>query len=690
MPTQTFTSGNDTFTVSSAGTYDLDFLAGDDRLNVKGGDSTTAHMGEGDDLAELISGLATVFGDAGRDQFDIYAAGATVNGGLDSDAINFRGGTGTARGGDGADRFNFYADAGSAAINGDDGNDDFVAYYHSVIGNIYGGAGNDYFLQFVGGANLRGGLGNDIYRVTVSSAATIIEAVAEGTDSVQVARGYTFTLPANVENISVQGFSGSTTGLATLTGNALNNRIAAHNNAEVIFGLDGNDTLGGRGGSDTLSGGNGNDILDGGIGNDTLDGGSGNDTLQGRSGDDAMAGGIGNDTYYVDSLSDAVSENGGQGTDTIRVSISAYTLADNVENGIVLSNALPYVTLYGNALNNVLTGTSGAESLSGGDGNDTLKGGAGADGLGGDRGNDTLIGGDGDDQMDGGVDADLVYGGPGSDAMTDDYGGDILFGGTGNDFYFLNSHSSPFYTSTEIVEKSGEGTDTIRVYLSDYTLPDNVENGTIAYGGGTLHGTSGDNYLAVIDEDGDTLEGLGGNDTLEGFTGVDILNGGDGDDTITADFYLYTIGGNDQLDGGDGDDVLDAGPGADTIIGGLGQDLITTGTGGDIVKYEQTFDALFDATGRPNDEITDFDTNNDFIWLLDIDADVNTAGKQSFHFTGGTWDQTVGDVWLQADGAGGDGYYLFAEVNGDEFADMAIHLILPSGIASFGISNLVI
>jgi len=45
MPTQTFTTGNDTFTVHAGpGTYDLDFLAGNDRLNVLGGDMTTASI----------------------------------------------------------------------------------------------------------------------------------------------------------------------------------------------------------------------------------------------------------------------------------------------------------------------------------------------------------------------------------------------------------------------------------------------------------------------------------------------------------------------------------------------------------------------------------------------------------------------------------------------------------------------
>jgi Ca2+-binding RTX toxin-like protein len=43
-----------------------------------------------------------------------------------------------------------------------------------------------------------------------------------------------------------------------------------------------------------------------------------------------MAGGLGNDTYIVDDAADAVTEVAGQGTDSVRASVS-YTLAANVE-----------------------------------------------------------------------------------------------------------------------------------------------------------------------------------------------------------------------------------------------------------------------------------------------------------------------------------------------------------------------
>ena len=267
MPT--FTSGSDTYTVTAAGTYNLDFLAGDDRLNVYGGTNITAHLGDGNDFAILKAGLNTIFGDAGNDRIDIYASNAAVDAGADNDTINVRGGSGTvAHGNLGDDRFNFLADAPLVTLYGDGGDDVFVGYNHNVTGSIYGGAGNDYFSQFRAGVSLIGGPGDDVYRLAMAPHPTIIENVGEGIDTVQIPRGSDYIMPENIENVSILQIPGSTLLEPTIVGNALDNRIVGNDNDETLAGQAGNDRLIGNGGSDTLFGGWGADRMTGGAGVD--------------------------------------------------------------------------------------------------------------------------------------------------------------------------------------------------------------------------------------------------------------------------------------------------------------------------------------------------------------------------------------------------------------------------------------
>ena len=140
--------------------------------------------------------------------------------------------------------------------------------------------------------------------------------------------------------------------------------------------------------------GNGNaldNVITGGAGNDTLNGGNGNDWLDGGSGTDTMIGGSGNDTYVVDNAGDVVSELSGQGTDTVRTSLTSYGLGalPNVENLTYTGSSA--FTGNGNTLNNVLTGGIGNDTLNGGTGNDTARHGG--------AGNDTLTGGTGNDSF---------------------------------------------------------------------------------------------------------------------------------------------------------------------------------------------------------------------------------------------------------------------------------------------------
>ena len=138
----------------------------------------------------------------------------------------------------------------------------------------------------------------------------------------------------------------------------------------------------------------GNDTLLGGTGNDILDGGTGNDTIIGWSGADTMIGGLGNDSYFVENVSDVVTENFNEGIDIVSSKLT-YILPANVEN-LTLTGALA-INGIGNEQNNLIIANAAANQLNGGNGNDILNGGAGEDILIGGVGADSMVGGLGDD-----------------------------------------------------------------------------------------------------------------------------------------------------------------------------------------------------------------------------------------------------------------------------------------------------
>ena len=157
--------------------------------------------------------------------------------------------------------------------------------------------------------------------------------------------------------------------------------------------------------------------------------------MDGGTGADQMVGGVGDDTYTVDNAGDVVIEVDGEGTDTVRSTIS-----------LGLGNAVENLTLLGSAN---LNGTGNAAD-------NEIEGNAGNNVLYGDVGNDFLAGNDGDDSL---------YGGAGDDTLR---------GGSGNDFYLLDS------AGDQIVESSSSsgGVDTVETAFS-ITLSVGVENVTL-------------------------------------------------------------------------------------------------------------------------------------------------------------------------------------------------------------------
>lgn len=309
---------------------------------------------------------------------------------------------------------------GNSVINGTGNDLDNTLTGNSAINTLTGGAGNDSLDGGAGADKLIGGSGDDNYVVdNVSDVLT--ELADEGTDT--VVSGVTYTLGANIENL-------------TMTGNA---NINGMGNAS-------------------------NNILLGNAGRNILTGNAGNDTLNGGAGADTMSGGLGHDTYVVDNRGDIVTENLDQGLDTVNSSIT-YTLGNNIEDLVLTgSNAINGT---GNALNNVVSGNAGDNSLTagagndgvnGGEGNDTINGGVGADNLSGDGGNDVLTGGAGHDTF------HFSYIGFGADLVTDFTDGQDLLNLTS-----LGIHPYSFDAAIQsgALTIADVGADTLITYGSD-------------------------------------------------------------------------------------------------------------------------------------------------------------------------------------------------------------------------------
>lgn len=210
-----------------------------------------------------------------------------------------------------------------------------------VIENALGGGGDDRIFGNPfnnvldggpGGDFMQGGAGNDSYYVG-NAFDRVIENASEGNDTVYSTISY--ALGANLDNVRLLGSS-----KINATGNARDN---------------------------------------------VLGGNSGANVLDGEAGADTLWGGKGDDTYHLDNVDDLVSEQEGQGNDTVFSRVS-FALPDNLETLRLLGSSS--ISASGNALNNVLAGNSAANTLNGGAGNDKLWGGDGADDLWGGRGAD--------------------------------------------------------------------------------------------------------------------------------------------------------------------------------------------------------------------------------------------------------------------------------------------------------------
>ena len=449
---------------------------------------------------------------------------------------------------------------------------------------------------------------------------------------------------------------------------------------QILFGGIGADSLSGKkldddlygsAGADTLLGQGGNDYLEGNADNDTLDGGEGNDLLMGGQGTDLykFTGTWGRDTIedsdglgtlQVEGFAAGLPQGKKIGTGKYQSTDSkvTYTLAKITDTRTDLAIAFTGRTdtltirnwspgqfgipafdetpvpatsvVIGDThadINDVLSGTSGADqilgltgndALSGGDGNDVIEGGIGTDILAGGRGADVLNGGDGRDFIFGSATASTGWSDtrpdwmaitgnawsiPGVSRPVADDEGNIIDAGAGDDWVGAG-------TGNDVV-RAGPGSDLVYAMGGD----DYVDGGDDAdelHGDASILNTSGSYIYSPPERHGnDTLVGGGGNDTLFGEGGADELYGGADNDVMYGDADKVTVPvefhGNDTLDGGDGDDQLWGDGGNDELFGGTGNDTLQgdaraddlpgSAHGADYLDGEEGNDVLFGEGG---------------------------------------------------------------------------------------------
>jgi len=277
-------------------------------------------QGYGNDLANAL------YGNTGNNLLNGGAGADVMFGGLGNDTYFVDGGDGVIEnaneGTDSVFSTTHYALSANVENLVLQGNADLQSYGNNLANALYGNTGNN-ILNGEGGADIMfGGAGNDAYFVDGGDG--VIENANEGNDTVFSTTHY--ALPANVENLVLQGSAG-----LQGYGNSLNN---------VLYGN------------------------------------IGDNLLNGEAGADVMFGGADNDVYFVDDPGDLVFENMNEGTDAVFSTVN-YTLTANVENLVLQGSGNLSGT--GNGLANQVYGNAGDNALDGGAAADLLTGNAGND-----------------------------------------------------------------------------------------------------------------------------------------------------------------------------------------------------------------------------------------------------------------------------------------------------------------------
>jgi Ca2+-binding RTX toxin-like protein len=358
---------------------------------------------------------------------------------------------------------------------------------------------------------------------------------------------------------------------------------------------------------------------------------------------------------------------------------------ENYGQGGIFKDIDEFDQLQGNSANNILDGMAGSDVMRGGDGKDLLVGGNNNDTLYGDNGDDVIQAGWDDDTLFGGTGKDWLEGGDGDDILDGGPGRDTMIGGKGDDIYYVEDFAEPASGESFddiVIEKAGEGTDTIRG-LGSVMLVANVENGELL--GGYSHvgpqSITGNALNNVLDASAAEPTPVPGQPARV------YLNGGKGDDRLIGSAF------HDLLDGGVGADVMEGRAGSDTYIVDSVGDVVTEKAGdvdgpdGDLVISSITYtltDHVENLTLTGSANLSG--TGNALANLISGNAGSNVlsglGGDDRFAFSGGfdTVDGGEGNDTLVIEGRVAD----FSYVAGDGFGI----LVGADGAGRFGATRI--
>lgn len=483
--------GNDYISYYSVGGTGKGYLsggAGNDRFGVYGNEHTLVG-GDGNDSFESVNGNDLVIGGgAGNDTLfggNSNYTGRLIDMGAGADYLFGRFGGDVITMGDGDD---------NASIGG-------IGSSHILSESLLdGGDGNDtLWTHLLSNSTMLGGDGNDTITSSYNTSGSFLFGGGEGNDSITVMN--TNYSPSSTR--IVQGNEGNDTILADSSVTGVS-----------IEGGDGADTieLGWQVAFSTVVGGEGDDTIINGYGDWNefqFSEGDGHDVItQSPTNTESTLGAY--DTIVIDGetltgAADYIS--GGTweltvGTETFDLTMDGSSLVITRSgisgDSITIEQFDPNLGGYGFTLDSssqILTGTSGADTLTGGYGQDTITG------LGDD---DSLVGGFGSDSIDGGADDDTIVGGGHADT---------LIGGAGNDVfkYLALSDSGIGSGNRDVITDFAIGDDLID--LSALNISTVTFLGTDPFVGGYTtpllrFSHSGGNTLVELDIDYDTAPDL--------------------------------------------------------------------------------------------------------------------------------------------------------------------------------------